>query len=196
MSPNKILIMPLVFTCVCLLDGCGRFGKVSQGKTIDYDSEKGLVTLIQDSNYMEPGNPRYDVLPPVTVKVPLDSKQMGPAPEAGKLMRLDSSNKTVVFFNADSQTLSAIQYTLIEQVTKVFENDSRVAGISFPVVNRQKKTIAVYSPRRRELVVFSVPDEYFSLPDDTWKEGDEIRYYYKDPHQALRLMNITKSEIS
>jgi hypothetical protein len=83
-------LLPLAALCsVLFMAGCGGFGKVNQGRTIQYDPDTGLVTLIQDSNYQEPGNPRYDVLPPVTVRIPDDPKQMGPAPEAGQLMHSD-----------------------------------------------------------------------------------------------------------
>ncbi|MFB3826910.1 MAG: DUF4881 domain-containing protein [Bryobacteraceae bacterium] len=30
----------------------------------------------------------------------------------------------------------------------------------------------------------------------SWKFGDEVRYYYKDPGQALRLMNVTKTDLT
>ena len=53
-----------------------------------------------------------------------------------------------------------------------------------------------YSARDRKLVVFAVPEEYFALPDDTWKIGDEVRYYYKDPARALRLMNVSKTDVN
>ena len=48
--------------------------------------------------------------------------------------------------------------------------------------------MTIYSRRKKILLTFAVPDEYLALPDDTWKSGDEVRYYYKQPGQALRLM--------
>jgi len=180
---------------LALIFGCG-FGKVNQGRVIDYDPDNGVITMIEDSNYAEPGNPRYDVLPPVTVRVPSDPDNMGPAPEPGRLMRLDIQNKQVVFFDPAAQQLKTIQYTLIEQHDNVFSDDARVEEAELPSVDRDKGTITVYSPRTRELVTFSVPDEYLALPEDTWKAGDEIRYYYKVPGQALRLMNITKMDLT
>ena len=186
---NFLIVLP-----VLLLIGC-QFGDVQQGRVIEYDREKGVITYIRDSNYMEPDNPRYDMLPPITIKIPEKPKEMGPEPEAGKRMLLDYQNKKIVIFDTAAQDFLTISYTLIEQHDGVFRDDPMVAGKTFPVVDRNKKTITVYSARQRELVTFSVPDEYFELPDDTWKAGDEIRYYYKDPEQALRLMNVTKTDI-
>ena len=183
--------LPLIFGL-----GCGGFGKVSQGRVIEFDRGKGLVTLIQDSNYRVPGNPKYDVLPPVTVRIPVNPKEMGSAPEAGKRMLLDTENHKIVFYEAATRSFRTVHFTLIERHTEVFRDDLRVAGIRFPVVKREKKSVTLYSARLRELVIFSVADEYMGLPEDTWKAGDEVRWYYKDSGQALRLMNITKTDIS
>ena len=34
------------------------------------------------------------------------------------------------------------------------------------------------------------------MPADTWQGGDVVRDYYKNPAQALRLMNVTKTDLS
>lgn len=187
---NALVLLP-----VLLLMGC-QFGEVNQGRVIEYEQETGKITYIRDSNYMDPNNPQYDLLPPVTIKIPENPKEMGPEPAAGKRMTLDYQNKKIVIFDTENQDFLTINYTLIEQHDNVFRDDPRVAEKSFPHVDRNKRTITVYSVRQNELVTFSVPDKYFNLPDDTWKAGDEIRYYYKEPDQALRLMNVTKTDIS
>lgn len=194
MRTQKISLLLATLLCFSLLWGC-NFGKVNQGRVIEFNQATGEVTYIRDSNYMEPGKPKYDVLPPVTVKIPSLAKEMGPAPEPGKRMLLDYKERKIVIFDTESQAFLTINYTLIEQHDNVFRDDPRVAGKDFPIVDRAKKTITVYSSRQRELVTFSVPDEYFQRPDNTWKAGDEIRYYYKDPAQALRMMNVTKTDI-
>jgi len=196
MTPTKNWTVFLGCLPFILALGCGGFGKVNQGRVIEFDRQKGLVTLIQDSNYRVPGKPRYDVLPPVTIRIPVDPKQMGPAPEAGKRMLLDTDNNKMVFYDLATRSFRTVQFSLIERHTNVFRDDARVASLRFPAVNREKKTITLYSARLRELVTLSVPEEYLALPEDTWRPGDEVRCYYKDPGQALRLMNITKTDIS
>ena len=192
---NWLIILPTVVSLAFLL-GCGGFGEVDQGRVIDYDPEKGLITFIRDSNFTDPNNPKYDVLPPATVRVPVDPAEMGPAPEAGMRMSLDSQNSQVVVFDPAARDFKTIDYTLIEQHDNVYADDARVSSAELPVIDRQKRTITLYSRRTRELVTFSVSDEYFDLPDDTWKAGDEIRYYYKEPGQALRLMNVTRMDLT
>ena len=176
--------------------GCGRFGRVDQGRVIAYDPQSGLVTLILDSNYKEPGKPRYDVLPPVSVRVPADPAAMGPAPQAGGLVELDLRNRQAVIFDAASQSLKAIRLEMLEMAENVGRDDARVARVRFPMVDRTKKAVTLYSARKRQLITFGVPEEYLGLPERTWVAGDEVRYYYKDPGQALRMMNVTKTEVS
>lgn len=194
MKPSARLQICLAAS-LTLLAGCGNFGRVNQGQVIEYQREAGLVTLIGDSNYDDPDHPRFDVLPPVTVRTPQDPREMGPEPEAGKLLHLDAAGRRVVVFDSASGSLRTIAYTLVSQQNSVEPNDSRVRHARFPVVDRAAGTVTVYSPRDRVLVVFSPPAECRNLPDDTWRVGDEVRYYYKDPGRALRFMNVTRTDL-
>lgn len=189
----------LAAAAVCLTGvflGSCRFGRVEQGQAVAYDKQKGLVTLIRDSNYRDPGNPRFNLLPPVVVQVPAAPGEMGPQPEPGKLLGLDWRNRRVMVFDSRSQSILEIPYTLVDQSDNVRPGDVRVAGKTFPVIDRADRTVTVYSPRDRKLIVFSVADEYLRLPEDTWRFGDEIRYYYKDPRRALRLMNVSRTDLN
>lgn len=177
-----------------LVSGCGRFGRVNQGRVIEFDRAKGLVTLIQDSN-TQPGKPRFDVLPPVTVRVPRDAREMGPEPEAGKLIDLDSDRGRAVVFDAQSGSLRTIAVSVVERRDNVPPSDARVAGLAFPMIDRAQRTVTVYSSARQQFIRFSVAGEHLSLPPDSWKMGDDVRYYYKEPGQALRLMNATKTDL-
>ena len=138
---------------------------------------------------------KYGVLPPVTIQVPEDRSQMGQAPTAGRLMSVDSQDRKVVVFDSATQSFKIIAFDMVEQRDGVFADDPAVKGAKFPRIDRDRKTITVYWPEQRQLVTFAVPDEYFGLPADTWAVGDEVRYYYKDPHKALRLMNVTTTGI-
>jgi hypothetical protein len=71
-----------------------------------------------------------------------------------------------------------------------------VASVRLPKVDRAANTITLYAPRQGRLLTVSVAPEYLALPDNTWAWGDEVRYYYKDPGQALRLMNVTRTDVT
>lgn len=195
MLPARVRIKFLAGLPLAATLGCGTFGKVEQGRVIHYDRAKGVVTLILDSNRSEPRKPRYEVLPPVTVRIPAAPGAMGPAPQAGKLLDLDRGSRKLVVFDSARQSLTTIQYTLLEERAGVAPNDRRLAGMHAPVVDRARQAVSLYLPKERVLLTFSVPPECLALPAETWILGDEIRYYFKDPTQALRMMNVTKTEI-
>jgi hypothetical protein len=190
-----LFALPLV-----VLVGCDEYGKVDQGRVIAFDKDKKLVTLIQDAK-ADPANPVYDHLPPAIYTLPTDPMETGAEPKAGMRLKLDTQKRQIEIFDKSSQTLKWIDYTLVDQKENVAKQDPLVydqgegKAKKFPVVDRDKKTITVYSARQKILTTFSLPDEYFALPDNTWDAGDEVRIYYKEAGKAARFMNITKTDI-
>jgi hypothetical protein len=189
-SKMKLLAIFIVAWAV----GCGEMGKVDQGRVIAFDKDRGTVTFIRDKS-LERDKPDYSLLPPVTYQVPGDPAEMGPVPKAGQRMQLDIPGKQITIFDSAAQTLKTVPYTLVEQKEKVEKGDSLVAGKEFPLVDPAKKTITIYSGRQKVLVTFGLPDEYFALPPETWAAGDEVRVYYREPGKALRMMNISQTDI-
>jgi len=182
-----------LLTAALLLFGCGDMGKVEQGRVIGFDSAKETVTFIHDVK-ADPGNPDYSGAP-LTFVLPKEPMDRGEDPKAGMRMKLDAKAKEIVIYDPASQGFKKISYTLIDQKEKVAKDDPLVKGKKFPMVDRTKKAITIYSGRQKLLTTFSVPDEYFTLPDNTWEAGDEVRVYYKEPGKALRFQNITKTDI-
>ena len=161
---------------------------------IAYDAEKKEVTLIQDKK-ADIGKPDYTELPPHKYLIPTDPSEMGAVPKAGLRMKMDPEKKQITIFDPASQSFKTLDYTLLEQKEKVDKEDPLVKGKKFPLVDKEKKAITIYSGRQKLLTTISLPDEYLSLPASTWDAGDEVRIYYKDPGQALRMMNISKTDI-
>jgi hypothetical protein len=184
-----LVILPLI-----LAYGCGELGKVDQGRVIEFDKAKGTVTLIRDIKG-DSKNPDYSHLPPVVYQIPKDFNEMGPEPKAGLRMKLDAKAKQIIIFDPASQNFKKIDYALIDQKEGVDAGDPLVKDKKFPLVDKEKKAITLYSKRQKLLTTFSVPDEYFALPAGTWDAGDEVRIYYKEAGKARRLMNITKTDI-
>ena len=184
-----LVILPLI-----LAYGCGEMGKVDQGRVIEFDKAKGTVTLIRDMK-ADPKSPDYSHLPPFVYEIPKDFNEMGPEPKAGLRMKLDAKAKQIIIFDPASQNFKKIDYTLIDQKEGVEAEDPLVKDKKFPLVEKEKKAITLYSKRQKLLTTFSVPDEYFALPAGAWDAGDEVRIYYKETGKARRLMNISKTNI-
>ena len=75
-----------------------------------------------------------------------------------------------------------------------FDKEAQKAK-KFPVVDKEKKTVTLYSGRQKMLCTFSIPDQYIGYPESTWDAGDEVRLTYRTPGQSLRFMNISKTDI-
>lgn len=189
MTTLKSWIAVLTAVVVLLLaSGCDVSGKVEQGRVIAYDKKAALVTLIPEALPAAKSSP--GVLPPVTVKVPEDPEEMGPAPAPGKLMRVDLKEHRIVVYHPSSQDFLTIQYT------PVAERRNVAKAPATPAVDPVKRTITVYSAKDKALVTFQATDELLAMPADSWVSGDVVRYYYKEPGQALRFMNVTRTDLS
>ncbi len=180
--------------------GCDEYGKVDQGRVISFDKEKQTVTVIQDKA-MDSQNPDYSIMPPHTYAMPVDPAERGADPKAGYRMKLDVEAKTIRIYNPNTKELENLPITIVDvqknidkQHPLVFDKEKNEAK-KFPVVDKDKKAITIYSGRQKMLATFSVPEEYFALPDVTWDSGDEVRVYFKEEGKALRFMNISKTDI-
>jgi len=187
------IVATLAATLVLGGFGCGEMGKVDQGRVIAFDKDKATVTFIEDVKH-DPANPDYSGAPK-TFSLPNDPAERGEDPKPGKRMKLDSKAREIVIYDPGTQGMKKITYTLIDQKEKVGKDDPLVKGKKFPLVEKDKKAITIYSGRQKLLTTFSLPEEYLTLPDDTWEAGDEVRVYYKEAGKALRFMNITRTDI-
>jgi len=180
--------------------GCDEYGKVDQGRVIAFDKEKQTVTVIEDKN-MDSQNPDYAILPPHTYTMPTDPAERGADPKVGMRLKLDVDAKVIKIFNTQTQTIEDLPITIVDvqkDIAKdhplVFDKEKNAAK-KFPVVDKDKKTISIYSGRQKMLATFSVPDAYNDFPENTWDAGDEVRIYWKEKGKAIRFMNITKTDI-
>ncbi len=184
----------LTAAAILMLTGCNEMGKVVQGRVIAFDKDAKKVTFIEDRTAI-PGKPDYSILPPDVYTIPSDEHEMGSAPKAGQRLKLDTDKNIITIFDMASQQIREIPYTPVEKKEKVKKDNPLVKDKKFPIVDKNAKTIEIYSKRQELLVKFSLPEEYFAMSDETWDAGDEIRIYYKEAGKALRLMNVSKTDI-
>lgn len=202
MNVKHILLTAAAIAMALTLTGCdeSKFGKVEQGRVIAFDADKREVTVIHDSA-MDTLHPVYDVVPPAVFKLPTDPAETGPLPKAGQRLKLDTEKKEIEIYDFTTQALVFVPITIVDlqqPVDKehplVYDKAARKAK-KFPVIDPEKRTITVYFGRQKMLCTFSVPDNYFAYPESTWDAGDEVRIYFKEAGQALRFMNVSKTDI-
>lgn len=183
------------------LVGCQEYSKVVQGRVVEYDKEKKVATIIKETSH-DRKNPIYDALPPVVFKMPTVPIDMGPEPKAGGRIRLDAKkNEVVVYDPTNKNAFKSIPFTPVEMLDNIDRGHPLVVDPatgkpkSFPIINKEKKTVTVYSPRQKYYATIQVSEEALKLPEHTWVPGDEIRLTYKEDGQAIRFMNITRTDI-
>ena len=121
---------------------------------------------------------------------------MGPPPRTGNLLSVDIKGRRLVYYDAAQQNLRTLVWRLVEEQSGVFPDDPRLSGGAVPSVNAAAGSVTLYSPHDRKLIEIAVAAEDIGLPPETWCAGDDVRYYYKDPRQALRLMNVSRTDLS
>jgi hypothetical protein len=200
MTGKSMLRTLLVALPLVLLLGCTDYGKVDQGRVIKYDPATRTMVFIRDKAN-DAAKPDYTYLPPITYVLPTDPAENGPDPKAGGRMKIDNVKNQITIFDPATQNFKTIEFTMVdfkENIDKehplVFDKDAGKAK-KFPVVDKDKKTVTIYSARQKTLSVISMPEEYFAMPDNTWDAGDEARVYYKEEGKALRYMNVSKTNI-
>jgi len=103
--------------------------------------------------------------------------------------------KIITIYDPETKGFKDISFEIVEQKTGVAKDNPLVEGKKLPAVDKEKKTVTIYSGRQKLYAVITLPDEYLDRPPSTWDAGDEVRIYYKEPGKALRLMNISKTDI-
>ena len=149
MTTRSLWLSLLLITSLVLAAGC-EMGQVDQGRVIAYDKSKGTVTLIQDKE-ANPGKPNYNTLPPHTYLIPQDPYEMGPEPKAGLRMKLDMDKKIITVFDPATQNFKDIPFTLVDKKEGIGRDNPLVAGKTFPLIDKEKKTITEYSGRQRQI---------------------------------------------
>lgn len=188
---SKLLLvtLPMIF-----LAGCIEAGKVDQGRTVAFDKEAKTVTIICDKS-IDASKPDYSILPAVTFKIPVNPMEMGPEPKAGLRMKLDADKGQVVLYNLEKKNFDTVSVQIIDKQEGIDKNHPLVKDKTFPAIDKDKKTVTIYSGRQKLLVTFVVPEAYLDLPPMAWDAGDEVRIYFKVDGTALRLMNVTRTDI-
>lgn len=176
------------------LGACEFNGGVEQGRCVAYNPSEKTVTVVVDTA-IDQHNPQYDGKVD-TFKLPTNTLDMGPEPVAGDLLMVQTDKKQVLYFDPGTQKIVSMPITIISEEKGKTAKD--IKGRTFPEINKDNHTITVYSPRLGELITFR-PDQEdaFSLPENTWKLGDEVRIAFRNDTrvQAIRFMNVSKTNI-
>lgn len=191
---NLVLMLAMAFS-VALLTGCNFDGGVEQGRCVAFDATAKTLTIVVDVTH-DQFNPHYSG-GTHTFKLPEDPKDMGPIPSVGGRLMIDLVKNTVLIYDQKTSSVRelAVQFTDVEK--NVGSDHPKVKGKTFPVIDKDQQTVTVYSGRQKSLITFKVPAEAQDYPAYVWTAGDEMRIAFRnaDKAQAIRIMNVTKTNI-
>lgn len=190
---RTIVLKLIALFAFCLSLAACDFGQVEQGRCVAYNPDTKTFVLVLDV--------KHDVVNPsytggvVTYTMPADPAEIGPEPVPGGRVMIDHEKSEVILYKDGKLENVPVQFTDVQKGIKA--NNPKVKGVKYPIVNKEEGTVTEYSRRMQEIVTFKVPAEYLDLPDTIWEAGDECRIYYKEnaKHQALRFMNVSKTNI-
>ena len=191
----KIRNLLLAVFSLCLLAGCDFDGGVEQGRCVAFDAQAKTMSMVVDVT-LDPRNPHYSG-GVHTYKLPEEPKDMGAAPEFGGRLMIDLEKSSLLLYDKATNSVRELPVEFTDVEKNVSSKHPKVAGKTFPIINKEKSTITVYSARLKALVTFKVPAAELDQPAELWNAGHEMRVAFRKANkgQAIRIMNVTKTNI-
>ena len=191
---NLMLMLAMAFS-VALLTGCNFDGGVEQGRCVAFDATAKTLTIVVDVTH-DQFNPHYSG-GTHTFKLPVESKDMGPTPSVGGRLMIDLVKNTVLIYDQKTNSVRELDVQFTDVEKSVGSDHPKVKGKTFPIIDKDQQTVTVYSGRQKSLITFKIPAEAQDYPAYVWTAGDEMRIAYRnaDKAQAMRIMNVSKTNI-
>jgi len=139
------------------------------GRCVAFDKEKNTITIIKDAAN-DKANPNFQ-LPPLSFELPAGTEPR----KFGKRIKLDTKENKLKDYDDPSSSFKSIDFTPVEKIDAVEPEDARVANKKFPAIDKEKKTVTLYSKRQKILTIISVPDSALALPEKTYDSGDDLK---------------------
>ncbi|MCX8069450.1 MAG: DUF4881 domain-containing protein [Thermodesulfovibrionales bacterium] len=192
----------VLFVSLFLLMSCQEKAKETfiQGRVIDYDINTNQVKIIRDANN-DMIKPNYNTLPLLTFELPKDIIPKGSEPTDGYRINTDAENGVITVYDPQNNIFKDLKITIVDKVINVQRDDPLVfdkntkSPVKFPIIEKDKKTITLYSQRQKIYLKFKVDETLFELPEKAWRAGDDIKISTKDNKKITTYTNLTKSDI-
>ena len=191
----KNLLTVLVLALSLALAACDFDGGVEQGRCVAYDAQANTVTLVVDTT-LDQHDPHYSGKVD-TFKLPTNPLDMGPAPVPGGCLMLETDKNQILYYDPATKSVKEmpVEFTNIEK--GVSAKSPKLKDKKFPIIDKEKDLVTVYSPLKEALVTFKVPADALSMAPYVFEIGDEVRIAFRKdmPGQAIRFMNVSKTSI-
>lgn len=190
---NSLTVLAMALSM--LLAACDFNGGVEQGRCVEFNRDANTVTMVVDTT-LDQHNPHYSGKVD-TFKLPTNPLDMGPEPEAGGCLMIEPEKNQLVYYDASSKSIRELPIEVVHIARDVDEKSREVRDKKFPVIDREKRTVTLYSPRLQELITFRVAEDDLKMAPYIFTLGNEVRIAFRKdmPGQAIRFMNVSKTSI-
>lgn len=185
----KRLMKFMTVSLLCLGMAAPALAAEVYGRVVAYDKGEKKITFIQDAlNWSNPNRPEFTVLPPKEATLAEDPGDM--APKAGGRLRIDYEAKEIIIYNAATKAIDTLPVEIVNIAKDVEPDNALVAGKNFPVVDKEKSEITIYSKRQKSVATVKVPADSMSLPENTWDDGHNVKLN----EDGTGFVNLSKSK--
>lgn len=168
MKLSKLLIAGLALTGFIATFSIAQADEI-MGRCVGFDKDKGTITIIKDAKN-DKANPDFQ-LPAATYTAPSGTEGI----KAGKRTKLDLKENKLKYYDDASSSFKTIDFTLVEKKENIIPEDAIVANKKFPAIDKDKKTVTIYSKRQQVLTVIGVKDDALALSDKVYDSGDDLK---------------------
>ena len=186
----------LIAAMLCIGLASPAFAADTYGRVVAYDKDAKKVTFIEDAlGWSNPKRPEFTVLPAKVVTLAADPGDM--APKAGGRLRIDYGEKLIIIYNPKTEKIEQFTVEVVSTTPDVMPDSPLINENGklkkFPIVDKAKAEITIYSRRQNNLATIKVPASYMELNDAVWDDGHNIKLVL-DGSSGKDFVNLSKAK--
>ena len=190
------LMKLLLAAVLCLGLATPALGADTYGRVVAYDKGAKKMTFIEDSlGWSNPKRPEFTVLPAKEVVLAEDPGDM--APKAGGRLRIDLEKKEIIIYNGQTKTIDTFAVEVVSNQGDVEPGNPLLLTDGkekkFPMVDKAKCEVTIYSKRQKSLSTIKVPQKYMELPDSVWDDGHNVKLTVEGD-KGTNFVNLSKAK--
>ena len=190
------LMKLLLAAILCLGLATPALGADTYGRVVAYDKDSKKMTFIEDSlGWSNPKRPEFTVLPAKEVVLAEDPGDM--APKAGGRLRIDLEKKEIIIYNGQTKTIDTFAVEVVSNQGGIEPGNPLLLADGkekkFPMVDKAKCEVTIYSKRQKSLSTIKVPQKYMELPDSVWDDGHNVKLTVEGD-KGTNFVNLSKAK--
>ena len=186
----------LIAAMLCIGLATPALAADTYGRVVAYDKASKKMTFIEDAlGWSNPKRPEFTMLPAKVVTLAEDPGDM--APKAGGRLRVDYGEKVIIIYNPKTEKIETFTIEVVSTTADVAPDSPLLLEDGkmkkFPIVDKAKAEITIYSKRQNNLATIRVPAELMDLDNAVWDDGHNVKVTI-DGGTGKDFVNISKAK--